>query len=54
MYCYLIKYRAKNLLPFQNTNNNWNKYRIDSINLECFKTQTLKTTHSTFLMILSI
>ena len=31
-YCYLIKYQAKNLLPFHNTNNKLNKFCINSIN----------------------
>ena len=31
IYCYLIKYRAKNLLPFYDTNNRSNKFYIDSI-----------------------
>ena len=30
--CYLIKYQAKNLLPFYNTKNKLNKVGIDSIN----------------------
>ena len=32
IYCYLIKYRLKNLLPFHNTNNKLNKFCIDSMN----------------------
>ena len=32
IYCYLIKYRTKHLLPFHNTNNNLDKFYIDSIN----------------------
>ena len=32
IYCYLIKYRAKNLLPFHDTNNKLNTICIDSIN----------------------
>ena len=32
IYYYLIKYQAKNLLPFYNTNNKLNKFCIDSIN----------------------
>ena len=31
-YCYLIKYQAKNLLRFHDTNNILNKFCIDSIN----------------------
>ena len=31
-YCYLIKYQAKNLLPFHNTNNKLNKFCINSVN----------------------
>ena len=31
VYCYLIKYVAKNVLPFHNTNNKLNKFYIDSI-----------------------
>ena len=30
--CYLIKYRAKHLLPFHDTNNKLNTICIDSIN----------------------
>ena len=32
IYCCLIKYRAKNLLPIHNTNNKFNKFCIDSTN----------------------
>ena len=32
IYCCLIKYRAKNLLPFHSTNNKLNKLYIDGIN----------------------
>ena len=32
IYCYLIKYQAKKILPFQNTNNKLSKFCIDSIN----------------------
>ena len=32
IYCYLIKYQAKNLLPFHHTENILNKFCIDSIN----------------------
>ena len=32
IYCYLIKYRLKNLLPFHNANNKLNKFCIDSMN----------------------
>ena len=32
IYCYLIKYRLKNLSPFHNTNNKLNKFCINSIN----------------------
>ena len=32
IYCYLIKYSVKSLLPFHNTNNKLNKFYIDSIN----------------------
>ena len=32
IYGYLIKYQAKNLLPFHNTNNKLNKFCVDSIN----------------------
>ena len=32
IYCYLIKYQRKTLLPFRNTNNKLNKFYIDSIN----------------------
>ena len=32
IYCYLIKYSGKYLLPFHNTNNKLNKFFIDSIN----------------------
>ena len=32
IYCYLIIYRAKDLLPFHNTNNKLNKFFVDSIN----------------------
>ena len=32
IYCYLIKYQAKSLLPFHNTNNKLNKFCINSIN----------------------
>ena len=31
IYCYLIKYRVKNLVPFHNTSNKLNKFCIDSI-----------------------
>ena len=31
IYRYLIKYQAKHLLPFHNTNNKLNKFYIDSI-----------------------
>ena len=31
IYCYLIKYQGKHLLPFHNTNNKLNKFCIDSI-----------------------
>ena len=31
IYCYLIKYRVKNLVPFYNTSNELNKFCIDSI-----------------------
>ena len=30
--CYLIKYQAKNILSFHNTNNELNKFCINSIN----------------------
>ena len=32
IYCYLIKYWAKNLLPLNNTNHKLNKFYLDSIN----------------------
>ena len=32
IYCYLIKYKRKHLLPFQNIDNKLNKFYIDSIN----------------------
>ena len=32
VYCYLIKHRAKNLLPFHDANNKLGKFCIDSIN----------------------
>ena len=32
IYCYLIKYRVKNLSPFHNTSNKLNKFCINSIN----------------------
>ena len=32
IYCYLIKYQAKNVLPFHDTNNKLNEFCIDSIN----------------------
>ena len=32
IYCYLIKYQAKKLLPFHDTKNELNKFCIDSIN----------------------
>ena len=32
IYCYLIKYQPKNLLPFHNKNNKLNKFCINSIN----------------------
>ena len=32
IYCYLIKYQAKNLLPSHNTNNKLSKFCINSIN----------------------
>ena len=32
MYCYLIRYQAKHLLPFHNTNNKLNKFYINTIN----------------------
>ena len=32
IYCYLIKYQGKNLLPFRNTNNKLRKFCINSIN----------------------
>ena len=32
IYCYLIKYQAKNVLPFYNTNNKLNTFCIESIN----------------------
>ena len=32
IYCYLIKYQAKHLLPFHNTNNKLSKFCINSIN----------------------
>ena len=31
IYCYLIKYQAKKLLPFHNTNNKLNRFCINSI-----------------------
>ena len=32
IYCYLVKYRAKHLLPFHNTNNKLSNFCIDTIN----------------------
>ena len=32
IYCYLIKYRGKHLLPFHNTNDKLSKFYADSIN----------------------
>ena len=32
IYCYPIKYQAKNLLPFHNTNNKLNKFCVNNIN----------------------
>ena len=32
IYCFLIKYREKHLLPLQNTNNKFSKFYIDVIN----------------------
>ena len=32
IYCYLIRYQAKNLSPFHNTNNKLNNFYINSIN----------------------
>ena len=32
IYCSLIKYQGKHLLPFRNTNDKLNKFYIDSIN----------------------
>ena len=32
IYCYLIKYKRKHLLPFHNIDNKLNKFYIDSIN----------------------
>ena len=32
IYCYLIKYQRKHLLLFHNTNNESNKFYIDSLN----------------------
>ena len=32
IHCYLIKYQAKNLLPFDNTNNKLNNFCVDNIN----------------------
>ena len=32
IYCYLIKYQTKHLLPFHNRINKLNKFYIDSIN----------------------
>ena len=34
IYCYLIKYRGKHLLPFHNTNNKLNTFYIDPNNIK--------------------
>ena len=44
IYCYLIKYRVKNLSPFHNTSNKLNKFCINSINWRW----VLKTGHNYF------
>ena len=35
IYCYLIKYKVKHLLPIHNINNKLNKFYIDSLNWKC-------------------
>ena len=53
IYCYLIKYQAKDLLPFQDTNDKWNKFFVNIIIWKwVLKIYTLKTTDATFLLIL--